>query len=252
MTTGSERENAETSAGASGFEVRFYRPTDRAAVRQICADTGFLGKPVDPLFEDRELFADYLTRYYTDWEPESTVVCLKNGILQGYVMGSRFPRRKARFEAWHNGVLAAKGLWRYFTRPYNAATRQYIKWVVTEGRRQTPFTPPGLPHFHINLLPAARNVPNTKMMLNTMFAYLAKNGEKGVYGQMITFDHRRGERMFAKMGFRVIDQKEVTKYRDHYDGKIFLYTVVRDLTQNHEIYGLDFSRSLRPEKEPEE
>jgi hypothetical protein len=27
--------------------------------------------PVDRLFEDRELFADYLTRYYTHFEPEA-------------------------------------------------------------------------------------------------------------------------------------------------------------------------------------
>ena len=39
--------------------IRYYRAEDRAQVRQICAETGFLGDPVDPLFEDRELFADF-------------------------------------------------------------------------------------------------------------------------------------------------------------------------------------------------
>ena len=78
--------------------VRPYRPEDRPLLRAICADTGFLGRPIDPVFEDRELFADYLTGYYTDVEPESTFVCELNGEVKGYLMGSRFPKRKARFE----------------------------------------------------------------------------------------------------------------------------------------------------------
>ena len=55
--------------------IRPYHPADRPALRAICADTGFLGQPIDPIFEDRELFADYLTAYYTDEEPESIFVC---------------------------------------------------------------------------------------------------------------------------------------------------------------------------------
>ena len=53
------------------FEIRKFQPGDRARVRELCCATGFLGNPIDPVFEDRELFADYLTAYYTDREPES-------------------------------------------------------------------------------------------------------------------------------------------------------------------------------------
>ena len=62
--------------GDSGarYRVRSYRPEDRAAIRRICADTGFLGSPIDPVFEDRELFADFLTAPYTDAEPENCFV----------------------------------------------------------------------------------------------------------------------------------------------------------------------------------
>src|ERR1700677_1122718 len=98
----------ETSA-PSRQVVRPYRREDRDAIRRICADTGFLGQPIDPVFEDRELFADYLTSYYTDAEPEATFVCELDGEVKGYVMGSRFPRRKARYEARMTPVLVLRG-----------------------------------------------------------------------------------------------------------------------------------------------
>ena len=59
--------------------IRPYRPSDRDAVRRLCCETGYLGKAIDPVFEDRELFADYLTRFYTDREPESTFVLEQDG-----------------------------------------------------------------------------------------------------------------------------------------------------------------------------
>ena len=58
----------------SNVHIRKFCGSDREAVRQLCCDTGFLGQPIDPVFEDRELFANYLTRYYTDAEPEAAFV----------------------------------------------------------------------------------------------------------------------------------------------------------------------------------
>ena len=76
-------------------EIRpFHRETDRALVRELCCDTGFLSHPIDPVFEDREIFADYLTAYYTDWEPESAFVLLINGQIRGYL-----PYDTSEFEA---------------------------------------------------------------------------------------------------------------------------------------------------------
>jgi hypothetical protein len=141
------------ASGKARHLIRPYRPEDRSALRAICADTGFLGKPIDPVFEDRELFADYLTSYYTDAEPESTYVCEFDGQVKGYLMGSRFPKRKSRFEAWLLPKLVARGVWRYFMRPYNAASRKYVRWILTQARQEQPYTPPNIPHFHFNILP---------------------------------------------------------------------------------------------------
>jgi hypothetical protein len=219
--------------------IRPYRAEDRAALRAICADTGFLGKPIDPAFEDRELFADYLTSYYTDVEPESTYVCELDGEVKGYVMGCRFPKRKKRFEARMLPGLVLRGLWRYFTRPYNAASRRYVRWILTQARKENPFTPPDIAHMHFNIRPEARSVAATRELVDTFLQYLIQHGEKQVYGQVVSYESRRGERMFARYGFRVVDEREVTKYRDIHPGKIFLLTILKDLTLSPKLYGVD-------------
>jgi hypothetical protein len=229
--------------------IRPYRPGDRDAVRAICADTGFLGQPIDPVFEDRELFADYLTSYYTDAEPEATFVCELEGRVRGYVMGSRFPKRKARYEARLLPRLVLRGAWRYFARPYNAATRRYIRWLLTRARREVPFTPPDIPHFHFNILPDARTIHTTRAIVDMFLQHLVDQGETQVYAQAVAYETRRGPRMFERYGFRVIDEREVTKYRDLDPRRIYLFTILKDLTRNVSIYGDDLHKERAEVKE---
>ena len=35
------------------FKIRNFTVADRDIVRNLCCDTGFLGNPIDPVFEDR-------------------------------------------------------------------------------------------------------------------------------------------------------------------------------------------------------
>ncbi len=74
----------------AGFVVRSYQPADRDAIRDLCCHTGFLGQPIDPVFEDRDLFADFLTDYYLTREPDSALVVTIDGIVKGYLLGCRF------------------------------------------------------------------------------------------------------------------------------------------------------------------
>ena len=75
------------------FVIRQYRASDRDRVRWLCCETGFLGQPIDPVFEDRELFADFLTNYYLNREPESAFVIEVGGEVRGYLLGCRLPLR---------------------------------------------------------------------------------------------------------------------------------------------------------------
>src|SRR6059036_2261253 len=99
------------------FLIRGYRRSDREAVRKLCCATGFLGAPIDPVFQDRELFADFLTTYYTDQEPESSFVLEVDGEIRGYLLGSRKPLRHQVYSFAHTMALFFSALWRY--RRYN-------------------------------------------------------------------------------------------------------------------------------------
>ena len=76
-------------------------------MRRLCCETGFLGEPIDPVYQDRELFADFLTTYYTDHEPESSFVMDANGELHGYLLGSRKPLVNQLYAFQQNVILGS-------------------------------------------------------------------------------------------------------------------------------------------------
>jgi len=216
------------------FEIRKFKRTDRARVRQLCCETGFLGNPIDPVFEDRDLFADYLTAYYTDWEPESSFVLLIGGEIKGYLLGSRFPFRQQLYNIYQNASIFLRGIFRYPR--YNAASKAFVKWILSTAWREVPAAPRQCAHFHINLLAEARNVATTRAIMDAYLAYLHEKGEKRVYGQMVTFESRRGFKMFERYGFRVINKSRITKYDNIHSEPVYLCTVVKDLAENSQLY----------------
>ena len=217
------------------YEIRpFRRATDRARVRELCCETGSLGTPIDPVFEDRELFADYLTAYYTDWEPESAFVLLVNGEICGYLLGSRHPLRQQLYNLYNNIALTLRGALRY--PGYGAASKKFIQWILRQAWREVPAAPRRTAHFHINLLTEARSVSHTRALMDAYLKYLHDHGEKAVYGQMVVFEDRRGTKMFERYGFKVLNKAEITKYRDVHPNPVYLCTVIKNLDENSQLY----------------
>ncbi len=196
-------------------------------MRHLCCETGFLGKAIDPIFEDRELFADYLTAYYTDIEPESSFVLEQDGVVKGYLLGSRRPLRQQWHGFFHNLRLFLRGMLRYPR--YNPATREFIHWILKNSWREVPAAPRKTAHFHFNVLPEAQSLAGTHTLLNAYFDYLKACGEKAVFGQMVTFESRRGAKVLERFGFRVIAKKEITKYRGKHSEAVYLTTAIKQL-----------------------
>jgi hypothetical protein len=218
-----------------GIVVRKFESRDREAVRFLCCQTGFLGKPIDPVFEDRELFADYLTSYYTDAEPESCFVLEHHGRVVGYLLGSRRPFRQQIHSFFQNIRLFLKGMSRY--PGYNRATRDFIGWILRNSWREVPAAPRRTAHFHFNVLPEAQGIAGTGAMMNAYFDYLREKGEKAVFGQIVTFESRRGAKVLERYGFRVVEKREITKWRDKHPEPVYLTTVIKKLTATEIIQG---------------
>lgn len=208
-------------------DIRRYSPADREAVRALCCATGFLGKPIDPVFEDRDLFADYLTSYYTDCEPESAFVLTVGGEVRGYLLGSRRPFRQQLYNLFNNLRLLAKGASRY--RRYNSASKKFIRWILTQAWREVPAVPRRAAHFHFNILPDSRKLATTRALTEAYFEHLRTHGEKRVYGQVVVFEDRRGAKLFERYGFKVLNKSEITKYRDLHPERVYLCTVIKEL-----------------------
>ena len=209
------------------FTIRSYRASDRDAVRRLCCETGFLGEPIDPVYEDRELFADFLTTYYTDKEPESSFVLETAGAIRGYLLGSRKPLWNQFYSFRQNIRLFLRALWRYPR--YDERSRRFIRWMISHGWREVPAAPRRTPHFHINLLADARKMSTTRALMSAYLSYLYRCGEKHVYGQIVTFESRRGEKMFERYGFKVMNRAEITKYKAYYPESVYLSTVIKNL-----------------------
>jgi hypothetical protein len=216
------------------IEIRQFQRADRARVRELCCATGFLGNPIDPVFEDRELFADYLTAYYTDWEPESAFVLLVDGQIRGYLLGSRLPFRQQCYAFYQNISLFLRGVLRY--PGYQEASKKFVQWILRTAWREVPAAPRRTAHFHINLLPDARQVATSRALVDSYLRYLHACGEKRVYGQMVVFEDRRGTKMFERYGFKVLNKAEITKYRAFHPHPVYLCTVIKDLEENSQLY----------------
>ena len=209
------------------FQVRQYRHSDRAAVRALCCDTGFLGKPIDPVFEDRELFADFLPEYYLKHEADSAFVVVAGGNVKGYLLGSRNPLKHQVCSLMQSLVQAAQMLARYGR--YNPESRRFVHWVISKAWREVPAAPRTIGHFHINLLPEIRSIVVCRQLLETYFRFLRDHRVKQVHAQMVTFDGRRGFKLFERYGFRVLNQSEITKYRQFTNQAVYLCTIVKEL-----------------------
>ena len=223
------------------FIIRSYRASDRDAVRRLCCQTGFLGEPINPVYEDCELFANFLTTYYTDHEPESSFVLEVGGELKGYLLGSRKPLRNQLYAFGQNIWLFFRAIVRYPR--YNARSRRFIRWMIMNGWREVPAAPRRMPHFHVNLLPEARQVSTTRALMSAYLSYLYRCGEKRVYGQIVTFASRRGEKMFERYGFRVLNRAEITKYKTFYPESVYLSTVIKTLETAEPLSAYSRSRS---------
>ena len=211
------------------LQIRPYSPTDRQAVRDICCDTGFMGKPIDPVYRDRDAFADFFTSYYTDLEPENALVALDGEKVVGYLLGALDFKRYGRRQLW---LLLSRTVpkiaARILTFRYNKPSLKFLAWFLFRAAGETPRPIPEAAHFHINLLNEYRTGLAGRRLFFPFVNRLAKLGFKGVYAQIQVYEDRRAEKSFKRYGFKFVDKKRTTKFKDYLDKTVWVATIYNE------------------------
>lgn len=193
-----------------------------------------MGNPIDEIFTDREIFANFFTRYYTDYEPECAFVTedLATGQVVGYLLGCVRFRYQAFIQIW---LMLSRTvplvLWRYLAGRYNKASRQFLYWVLFRSVRETPPAPHQSAHFHINLLPAYRTNVFGRDMIFTFFELAKQRGVKRIYGQIQTRDDRRTG-FWRRYGFRELSRRRITKFQRVHTEPVYVSTLYRDFDES--------------------
>lgn len=212
------------------FRIVPYREDLRKEIEAICCETGFLGKPIEGVFKDTQLFSKYLTGYYLSVESDLTFVALDpKGRVVGYIAGSVRRWRYRLYRATRMPGFIAQALGKILLGRYDRASLKFCVWLCFRGWREIPKAPLNGAHFHFNVTKAYRNTGAAKRLLETFLKAVESKGGDIVYGQMLTFDARRCAKLYRRLGWEVLDKKAVSKYSSFLKKRIYLTTIYRSI-----------------------
>jgi len=184
--------------------IRNFSAGDRQAVREIAWETAFIGESGDIFFSGREILADFLTLYFTDYEPQSCFVAEYSGRVVGYLIGSdnvfklEEVFRKKIFLRLAAGFVCSGGM---FKRKNILAVLNFLasflkgEFSMREVRKEYPAT------LHINLRKAFRGRGAGAKLIAVYEDYLRRRNIPGVY--LATMSEASGK-FFLKQGFYLL------------------------------------------------
>jgi GNAT superfamily N-acetyltransferase len=194
--------------------VRRYKPEDRAAIRRICCDTGFLGNPIETIFNDREIFADLFTNPYLDYGADWAWVADDGGHVVGYLLGSVSP--SFNYTLMYLGFQTAmKMITRAATGCYSGhpRSRHFVRWLLTSGYREQPKHPDNSAHLHLNVEKLHRGHGLGLRLWRAFEQQLESAGIRTCYGAFFSRPRRRPEAVYSRLGFSVFDRKATTIFQ---------------------------------------
>jgi len=207
------------------IKIRGYEEKDEDSIRKICCDTGLWGKPIDSVFEDREMFADLIIGPYLKYEPEHVLVAEDYGEVVGYLTGylnKNFEVKTAPFFI----KSIAKMLSRYLK--YNKRSRKFVRHSLTK----TPFELPKhlkAAHLHINLKENSRGSKIGAQLLDAYERMLKLKGLNHYYGEVVSSNCKRTQELYEKLGFRFYDKVKSTIFNPEINEDLYIMCIHKEL-----------------------
>jgi len=190
------------------YVIRKYDSRDRPAVRRICCETAFLGEPSAVFFDDDEIFADALTAYFTDYEPELCFVAEYDNKVIGYLIGAKDVRRMEKIFVGKIAIpLLIKAL--------------RILLSLVKGEFKTPVFLKDYPAtLHINIIKEYRAAGVGSKLIN---AYLDNLRALGIMGVHFATMSDKASQFFSKLNFQLLFQGERSYFRYFLDKNVPVY-----------------------------
>ncbi|EEF57805.1 GNAT family N-acetyltransferase [Pedosphaera parvula] len=210
--------------------IRPCKTSDHGSIQRLCCETGFLGRPVDPMFHDHDLFAELFTRPYLDYEPGWSMVAEANGRIVGYLLGS-VSRYFDWLQLWCGFQTASKMGFRFATGRYanHARSRKFVRWLFTAGMKEQPKHPDGAAHLHLDIDARYRGRGIGRKLWETYEQRLRGVGIERCYGAFFSHPGRRPESAYARFGFTVFDRRRTTMFEPDIPHPVEVVCVCKNL-----------------------
>lgn len=160
-----------------------------------------MGAPADWYWRHAESFAEVWSGYYTDREPESLFVAVRDGEVVGYLTGCVDSRNAPTAQQAITRVAFRYGL---LLRPGTAGFlwRGLADSISSGGAPSGELEDPRFPsHLHINLLEAARGCGAGTRLMKAWFERLGAVASPGCHLGTL-FENERAIGFFERVGFR--------------------------------------------------
>jgi ribosomal protein S18 acetylase RimI-like enzyme len=188
--------------------IRHYQPSDQIMVCQISADTAFFGEPVEAFLEDRRIYNNAFTRYYTDFEaPFVWVADSLQGVI-GFLLGcsetSLQSKRWRRYVISKVLVRAISGKYNLGRRTISFAYGMLVGLLRGEEPKVDLIEYPA--HLQIDIKTGYRGIGVGKQLMNSYLEQLRQSGIFGVH--LGTTSHNEAAcHMYENIGFRLLDSR---------------------------------------------
>jgi len=209
--------------------IRKFKAEDRESVRDISWETAFIGDPASAFFSGKSILADFLTLYFTDYEPDSCVVAVFNSRVVGYLIGCQDTRGLASIfkKKILAGLLARFVFSGAFLRLKNLRlifnlVRSSFKGEFNMGEVSSDY-PATL---HINLKKDFRGRGAGARLILAFQDYLVSKGVKGLH--LATMSSAAGA-FFSRQGFILLSQHPRSYFRHLLTQGISVYIYVKKL-----------------------
>jgi ribosomal protein S18 acetylase RimI-like enzyme len=210
------------------FLVRNYQESDRNSIRSIAYDTALMGESADLFFDGREILADFLTVYFTDYEPQSCFVTEMNNNVIGYLLGAKSEKRQNTTFIKIIPRLIIKAFFR--GAPFRVKNMKFSFHIFVSALRGE-FTLPDCTKLypallHINIDKKYRGLGIGRKLIETYVDYLKRENITGVH--LIT-KSENAVNFFKKMGFEVFHKTRLSYLRYLLKKDIECYILVKKI-----------------------